>query len=158
MIVIINEKSGFGAKSICLTKPVDHCQDSHLASDGQLVMWLNEKSPEGRDQDQDNSVQFISVAQSCLTLCNPWTAARQATLSVTNSRSLLKLISIESVMLSNNHLLLYRSLLLWPSILPSIRVFSNESVPCIRWPKYWSFSFNISPSNEHPGLISFRMD
>ena len=87
----------------------------------------------------------------------PWTAARQASLSITNSWSLLKLMSIESVMPSN-HLILYCPLLLLPSIFPSIRVFSNESALHISWPKYWSFSFNISPSNEHPGLISFRMD
>ena len=87
----------------------------------------------------------------------PWTAARQASLSITNSRSLLKLMSIESLMPSN-HLILCHPLLLLPSIFPSIRVFSNESILCIRWSKYWSFSFNISPSNEHPGLISFRMD
>ena len=87
----------------------------------------------------------------------PWTAARQACLSITNSWSLLKLMSIESVMPSS-HLILCRPLLLLPSIFPSIRVFSNESALCIRWPKYWSFSFNISPSNEHSGLISFRMD
>ena len=86
-----------------------------------------------------------------------WTAARQASLSITNSRSLLKLMSIASVMPSN-HLILCRPLLLLPSVFPSIRVFSNESVLHIRWPKYWSFSFNISPSNEHPRLISFRMD
>ena len=82
--------------------------------------------------------------------------ACQASLSITNSRSLLKLMSIESVMPSN-HLILCRPLLLLPSILPSIRVFSNELVICIRWPKSWSFSFSISPSKEHPGLISFRM-
>ena len=87
----------------------------------------------------------------------PWTAARQASLSITNSQSLLKLMSIESVMPSN-HLILCRLLLLPPSIFPSIRVFSNESVLHMRWPKYWSFSFSISPSKEHPGLISFRMD
>ena len=87
----------------------------------------------------------------------PWTAARQASLSITNSRSLLKLMSIESVMPSN-HLILCRPLLLLPSILPSIRVFSNESALPIRWPEYWSFSFSISLSKEHPGLISFRMD
>ena len=87
----------------------------------------------------------------------PWTAACQASLSITNSQSLLKLMSIESVMPSN-HLILCRPLLLLPSIFPSIRVFSNESALYIRWPKYWSFSFNISPSKEHPGLISFRMD
>ena len=87
----------------------------------------------------------------------PWTAACQASLSVTNSRSLLKLMSIELAMPSN-HLILCRPLLLLPSVFPSIRVFSNESVSRIRWPKYWSFSFSISPSNEHPGLISFRVD
>ena len=87
----------------------------------------------------------------------PWITAHQASLSITNSRSLPKLKSIESVMPSN-HLILYRPLLLLPSIFPSIRVFSNESALRIRWPKYWSFSFNISPSNEHSGLISFRMD
>ena len=86
----------------------------------------------------------------------PWTAALQASLSI-NSRSLLKLISIELVMPSN-HFILCHPLLLLPSIFPRIRVFSNESVLCIRWPKYWSFSFNISPSNEHSGLISYRMD
>ena len=86
-----------------------------------------------------------------------WTAAHQASLSTTNSQSLLKLMSIESVMPSN-HLILCCPLLLLLSIFPSIRVFSNESVLRIRWPKYWSFSFNISPSNEYPGLISFRMD
>ena len=86
----------------------------------------------------------------------PWTALHQASLSITNSRSLLKLMSIESVMPSN-HLILCHPLLL-PSIFPSIRMFSNESVLCIRWPKYWSFSFSISPSNEHSGLISFRID
>ena len=87
----------------------------------------------------------------------PWTAACQASLSITNSRSLPKLMSIESVM-PCNHLILCCPLLLLPSIFPSIRVFSNESVLHIKWPKYWTFSFNISPSNEHPGLISFRMD
>ena len=87
----------------------------------------------------------------------PWTAAHQASLSTTNSQSLLKLMSIESVMPSN-HLILYHPLLLLPSIFSRILVFFNESVLCIRWPKYCSFSFSISPSNEHPGLISFRMD
>ena len=103
------------------------------------------------------SVQFSSVAQSCQTLCDPWTAERQASLSITNSQRLLKLISIESVMLSN-HLILCHPLLLLPSIFLSSRVFSNESALHIRWPKYWSFSFSISPSNEYLGLISFRMD
>ena len=100
------------------------------------------------------------VQFSCSVVSNsetPWAAARQASLSITNSRSLLKLMSIESVMPSN-HLILCRPLLLPPSNFPSIRVFSKESALCIRWPKYWSFSFNISPSNKHPGLISFKMD
>ena len=87
----------------------------------------------------------------------PWAAARWASLSITNSQSLSKLMTIESVMPSN-HLILCHPLLVLPSIFPSIRVFSNESALRIRWPKYWSFSFNISPSSEHPGLISFRMD
>ena len=87
----------------------------------------------------------------------PWTAACQASLSITNSRSLLKLMSIELVMPSS-HLMLCHPLLLLPSIFPSIRVFSNESALHIRWPNYWSFSFNMSPSSEHSGLISFRMD
>ena len=99
------------------------------------------------------SVQSVSHVQLFAT---PWTVARQASLSITNSRSLLRLMSIESVMPSN-HLILCRPLLLLPSIFPSIRVFSNESILCMRLPKYWSFSFNISPSNEHPRLISFRM-
>ena len=98
------------------------------------------------------SVQFSSVAQSCSTLCDP-----MASLSITNSQNLLKLRSIQSVMPSN-HLILCHPLLLLPSIFPSIRVFSNESALHIRWPKYWSFSFSISPSNEYSGLISFRMD
>ena len=99
--------------------------------------------------------QFSSVTQSCPTLCDPMN--RQAPLSITNSLSLLKLTSIESAMPSS-HLILCRPLLLLPPIPPSIGVFSNESALHIRWPKYWSFSFSISPSNEHPGLLSFRMD
>ena len=87
----------------------------------------------------------------------PWTAARQASLSFTISQSMLRLMSIESVMLSN-HLILCHPLLLLPSSFPSIRVFSNELALCISWPKYWSFSFSISPSNEYSGLTSFRMD
>ena len=101
-----------------------------------------------------NSVRSLSHVRLSAT---PWTAARQASLSITNSRSLLKPMSIESV-IPSNHLILYCPLLLSPSIFPSIRVFSNESVFQIRWPKYWSFSFSISPSNEYSGLISFRMD
>ena len=101
-----------------------------------------------------SSVQSLSCVRLFVT---PRTAARQASLSITNSRSSLKLKSMESVMPSN-HLILCRPLLLPPSIFPSIRVFSNESVLCIRWPKDWSFSFSISPSNEYSGLISFRVD
>ena len=100
---------------------------------------------------------FSSVTQSCPTLCDPWTAAHQASLTITNSWRPPKPMSIESVMPSH-HLILCHPLLLQPSIFPSIGDFSNESVLRIRWPKYWSFSFNISPSNEHPGLILFRMD
>ena len=105
------------------------------------------------------SVQFNSVPSlSCVRLLEtPWTAACQTSLSIANSWSLLKLMSIESVMPSS-HIILCCPLHLLPSIFPSIRVSSNESVLPIRWPKYWSFSFRISPSNEHPGLISFRMD
>ena len=101
-----------------------------------------------------NSVQLVSRVQLFAT---PWTAARQASLSITNSWSLLKLMSIEFMMQSNS-LILCHPLLLPPSIFSSIRVFSNESILCIRWPKYWSFSFSISPSKEYSGLISFRMD
>ena len=135
-----------------------------------------------------HSVQFSSVAHSCPTLCDPmsrstpglpvhhqlpeltqtrvhcvhlfvtpWNAAHQASLSITNSWSLSKLMTIEAVMPSN-HLILCCLLLLLPSIFPNIRVFSNESFLRIRWPKYWSFSFSISPSNEYSGLISFRID
>ena len=111
---------------------------------------------------QRDSILYIYTEQfSCSVVSNfvtPWLhAACQASLSITNSRSLLKLMSTESVMPSN-HLILCHPLLLPPSIFPSIRVFSNESVLRIRWPKYWSFSFSISPSKEHPGLISIRMD
>ena len=100
---------------------------------------------------------FSSVAQSRLTLCEPWTVAHQASLSITNSWSLLELMSIKSVM-SSNHLILCCPLILLPSIFSSIRVFSNELALHIRWPKYWSFSFSISPSKEYSGLISFRID
>ena len=103
---------------------------------------------------QFSSVQLLSRVRL---FANPWTAACQAPLSITNSRSSPKLMSIATVMPSN-HLILCRPLLLLPSIFPSIRVFSNESALPIRWPKYWSFSFSFSPSNEYSGLISFRMD
>ena len=101
-----------------------------------------------------SSIQLLSRVWLFAT---PWTAAHQASLSITNSWSPPKPRSIESMMPST-HLIFCRPLLLLPSIFPSIRVFSNESAVCIRWPKYWSFSFNINPSNEHPGLISFRID
>ena len=106
------------------------------------------------------SLQRISSVQSLSRVrlfATPWTAARQAPLSITNSRRLLKLVSVESVMPSS-HLILCHPLLLSPSVFPSIRVFFSESALQFRWPKYWSFSFSISPSNEYSGLISFRMD
>ena len=108
-----------------------------------------------RECDSFSSVQFSRLVVS--DSATSWTAAHQASLSITNSWTLLKLMSIES-MLPSNQLILCCPLLLLPSICPSIRVFSNESALRIRWPKYWSFSFNINPSNEHSGLISFRMD
>ena len=101
-----------------------------------------------------SSVQSLSRVRLFAT---PWTAARQASLSITNSRSLLKLMSFKSMMPSN-HLILCHSLLLPPSIFPGIRVFSNEAALCIKWPKYWHFSFNISPSSEYSGLIFFRLN
>ena len=120
------------------------------------AMKLKETTPWKKryDQLQFSSVQSLSHVQLYAT---PWTEACQASLSITNSQSLLKLTSIKSVMPSN-HLILCRPLLHPPSIFPSIRVFSSESVLHIRWPKYWSFSFSISPSSEYSGLISFRMD
>ena len=117
-----------------------------------LPCLLNEKSC--NLSVQFSSIQLLSPVRLFAT---PWTAVCQASLSITNSQSLLKLMPIESVMPSN-HLILCHHLLLPPSIFPSIRVFSNESVLCIRWPKYWSFSFSISSSNEYSALISFRMD
>ena len=125
-----------------------------MAKNVYVYIWLHISRSVDR-----NSVHFSSVALSCQTLCDPVvsTAAQQASLFITSSLSLFKLMSIESVMPSN-HLIPYCPLLLLPSIFPSIRVFSNESVLHIRWPKHWSFSFNISPSNEYLGLISFRVD
>ena len=111
-------------------------------------------------QNEHNIVNQLSVQFSCSVVSDsatPWIAARQASLSITNSRSSPKLMSIKSVM-PPSHLILCHPLLLLPSIPPNIRVFPNESTLRMRWPKYWSFSFSISPSNEHPGLISFRMD
>jgi len=132
--------------------------DLEKADASQINLATSSGSPKkqesSRETSQFSSVQSLSRVQLFVT---PWAAAYQASLSITNSQSLLKLMSIESVMPSN-HLILCCPLLLPPSIFPSIRVFSNESALHIRWPKYWSFRFNISPSNEHSGLISFRMD
>ena len=105
---------------------------------------------------QDDLLSSVQMLR-CVRLWDAWTAARQSSLSITNSRSSLRLTSIKSVMPSS-HLILCRPLLLLPPIPPSIRVFSDESTLRMRWPKYWSFSFSIIPSKEHPGLISFRMD
>ena len=118
-----------------------------------LGLTLVKARSESLPRERDAAVQLLSNVQLFVT---PWTAARQASLSITISKSFLKLMS-ESVMPSN-HLILCRPLLLLPSIFPSIRVFSSESVLCIRWPKYWSYSFGISPSSEYSGLISFRID
>ena len=127
-----------------------------MKSDNNKLWWaccaMETFIPSGRNQ--FSLVQSLSHVRPFAT---PWTAASQVSLSITNSWSLLKLMSIESVMPSS-HLILCHPLLLPPSIFPSIRVFSNESVLCIRWPKHWSFSFSISPSNEYSGLISFRME
>ena len=120
--------------------------------DRELVQWLHRNREPWYRSILESSVQFSSVAWSCPTLCDPMSCSTPG-----NSQSLPKLMSIESV-IPSNHLILYRPLLLLPSIFPSIRVFSNESALHIRWPKYWSFSFNISPSNEYSGLISFRTD
>ena len=117
-----------------------------------MMRWLD-----GITNSMDMKESESEIPQSCPTLCNPMNHTRQASLSITNSQSSLKIISIESVM-PPNHLILCRPLLILPSNFPSIRLFSNELALCIRWPKYWSFSFNISPSNEHSGLISFRVD
>ena len=117
-------------------------------------LWSREEVIGLRFEDQFSSVQLLSCVQLFAT---PWIAARQASLSITSSRSSLKLTSIESVMPSS-HLILCHPLFLLPPIPPSIRVFSNESTLHMRWPKYWSFSFSIISSKEHPGLISFRMD
>ena len=121
---------------------------------GRERRWTNISKHYSPNLSQLGPVQLLSCVQLFVT---PRTAARQASLSITNSWSLLKLMSIASVMPSN-HLILCHPLLLLPSIFPSIRVFSNELVLCIRWPKHWSFSFSISPSNEYSGLISCRID
>ena len=117
----------------------------------QFIWWIY------LNNDDRSSIQFISVAQYLWLFVTPWTATCQASLSIINFWSLLNLMSIQIVMPSN-HLMLCHPLLLLPSIFPSTRVFSNESALHIRWPKYWSFSFSIGPSNEYSGLISFRID
>ena len=123
-----------------------------------VCVYIYIERERGRESLQAGSMEKVSNhAQSCTTLCDPMDCGCQAFLSITNSGSLLKLKSIESVMPSN-HLILCHPILLLPSIFPSIRVFTNKSVLCIRWPKYWSFSFSISPSNEYSWLISFRID
>ena len=157
---------------ITICKIDDQCKIDAWSRALRLVLWDN---PEGWGGEvggkgiQDGghmyahgwfmSVQFSSVQSlsHVWLFATPWIAARQASLSIINSQSLPKPMSIESVM-PFNHLILCRLLLLLLPILPSIRVLSNESILHVRWPKYWSFSFNISPSNEHPGLSSFRMD
>ena len=121
------------------------------------MMKVSIMSSKFSDRDGYSVCCYCSVTQSYLTLCDPRTAAHQASLSFTISRRLLRLMSVESVMPSN-HLIFCHPLLLLPSIFPSIRIFSNESALHIRWPKYWSFSFSISPSSEYSGVISFRID
>ena len=127
-------------------------------SNPNLLHWQGDSLPLSHLGSQWNAVVVVVQPPSCVQLfATPWTAACQACLSITNSCSLLKLLSIELVMPSN-HLMLCRPLLLAPSLFPSIRIFSSESIFHIRWPKYWSFNFSINPSNEYSGLISFRMD
>jgi len=125
----------------------------------QTVLWELKSEHQSFPETSGGRAHFSSVRSLSRVwlLATQWAAARQASLSITNSQSLLKLISIQLVMPSN-HLILCRPLLILPSIFPSIRVFSSESVLCIRWPKYWSFSFSIRPSNEFLELISFRID
>ena len=140
---------------------VHHCIFQGLVSQLFLLQWkinswchITYREKPSKFTWECCSVQLLSHVWLFAT---PWTAARQASLSITNYWSLLKLMSIELV-IPSNYLILCHPLLLMPSVFPSIRVFSNKSVLHIRWPKYWSFSFSIIPSNEHPGLISFRMD
>ena len=138
--------------------PLHGAQTSLITTQAQVTLFTTSPTflPKFSRRTSKPSVQFSLLSHVWL-FATPWTIACQASLSITNSQSRPKPMPIESVMPSS-HLILRRSLLLLPPIPPSIRVFSNESALRIRWPKYWSFSFNISPSNEHPGLISFRMD
>ena len=136
----------------CSTLPLENIKE--MGDPGDLAVYSRKMHCFFQIRTTISSVQSLSPVQLFET---PWIAARQASLSITNSRSSLKLMSIESVMPSS-HLILCRPLLLLPPIPPSIRVFSNESTIRMRWPKYWTFSFSIIPSKEHPGLISFKMD
>ena len=151
-------QGGEGTGWCCEQKPGQRVSGAAVTAPGSRLCHIAAQWIEGESRrgcaGQFSSVQSLSHDQLFAT---PWTAALQASLSITSSRSLRKLMSIESVMPSN-HFILCRPLLLLPSIFPSIWVFSNESALRIRWPKYWSFSFNISPSSEHSGLVSFRMD
>ena len=122
-----------------------------------VLLTRQTKFKELRQSDQCPFFSSVQLLSHVRLFATPWIAARQSSLSITNSQSLFRLMPIKSVMPSS-HLILCRSLLLLLPIPPSVRVFSNESTLCMRWPKYWTFSFSISPSNEHPGLISFRMD
>ena len=141
------QKSQFQLKNICI---------QHILKYN--IQYLSQKVKVSKvNFTSSQSVQSVQSLSRVRLFATPWTAARQASLSITNSQSLLKLMSMELVMPSN-HLILCRPLFLLPSIFSSIRVFSNESVLHIRWPEYWSFSFSISPSSEYSGLISLRMD
>ena len=148
--------------SLCICVCVERTREEHIKSIDYMYSNLNaiSNSPKVSDNKivlehhQFSSVQSLSCVQLFVT---PWIAASQASLSISNDLSLLKLMPIKSVM-SFSHLILCRPLILLPPILPRIRVFSKESGLRMRWPKYWSFSFSISPSNEHPGMISLRMD
>ena len=136
-------------------------QNRNRLTDIENKLMVTRRKEGGINEEYEYGINsYVSSVQSLSRVwlfATPWTAASQASLSITNSQSLLKVMSIERVMPSN-HLIFCCPLLLLPSIFPSIRVFSNESVLCIRWPKYWSFSFSIGPSSEYAGLISFRTD
>ena len=157
------EKCNFWNFKISLCVKNHYCSDHHLSlcHSASWSHWARRDLIVGALPCQDTDVHCVFVVVQMLSrvqlIVTPRTAARQATLVVTISQSLLKLMSIESVMPSND-LILCHPLLLLPSTFPSIGVFSNESALCIRWPKYWNFSFSISPSNEYSGLISFKID
>ena len=152
MIIFKTKQFLFAIRNLNFHNKRKNKQMQHKRKNSTQFIWFS--MMERYDKPQFSSVQSLSHVQL---FANPWTAARQASLSITNSQSLLKLMSIESVM-PFNHLILCHPLLLLPATFPSIRVYSNESALRIRLPKYWSFSFSISPSNEYSGLISFRID